>query len=221
MTAPAFLYQDGMRETATASLAFTGFQCQASRLPQHRLAAYARQASISLRSCRPEHTMTDQAQQTAKDLVQLIPPSVAPDFLEEYGLTLTTQQAQAITKELLALTLYWMTCAVRVSIPEPVCSQMHQAIHEHVREKWGSRFGLVHVPIEQFYAVMERKHRTWEDLAQQGGEPIAILSDAAQGLEGDNVIASRDRQKILAVLLDLVPFDEMGELIAELEETLR
>ena len=170
---------------------------------------------------RPEHAMTEQAQQTAKDLVQLIPPSVAPDFLEEYGLALTAQQAQAITKELLALTLYWMTCAVRVSIPEPVCSQMHQAIHEHVREKWGSRFGLVHVPIEQFYAVMERKHRTWEDLAQQGGEPIAILSDAAQGLEGDNVIASRDRQKILAVLLDLVPFDEMGELIAELEETLR
>ena len=165
--------------------------------------------------------MTEQAQQTAKDLVQLIPPSVAPDFLEEYGLTLTTQQAQAITKELLALTLYWMTCAVRVSIQEPVCSQMHQAIHAHVREKWGSRFGLVHVPIEQFYAVMERKHQTWEHLAQQGGEPIAILSDAAQGLEGDNVIASRDRQKILAVLLDLVPFDEMGELIAELEETLR
>ena len=169
----------------------------------------------------PEHAMTEQAQQTAKDLVQLIPPSVAPDFLEEYGLTLTTQQAQAITKELLALTLYWMTCAVRVSIPEPVCSQMHQAIREHVREKWGSRFGLVHVPIEQFYAVMERKHQTWEHLAQQGGEPIAILSDAAQGLEGDNVIASRDRQKILAVLLDLVPFEEMGGLIAELEETLR
>ena len=77
--------------------------------------------------------MTEQAQQTAKALVQLIPPSVAPDFLEEYGLTLTTQQAQAITKELLALTLYWMTCAVRVSIPEPVCSQMHHgaAIREH------------------------------------------------------------------------------------------
>ena len=221
MTAPAFLYQDGMRETATASLAFTGFQCQARRLPQQRLAAYARQAIIRLRSYQPRARHDRTSPTDGEDLVQLIPPSVAPDFLEEYGLTLTTQQAQAITKELLALTLYWMTCAVRVSIQEPVCSQMHQAIHAHVREKWGSRFGLVHVPIEQFYAVMERKHQTWEHLAQQGGEPIAILSDAAQGLEGDNVIASRDRQKILAVLLDLVPFDEMGELIAELEETLR
>ena len=221
MTAPAFLYQDGMRETATASLAFTRFQCQANRLPQQRPAAYAAKRSSVFILASPKHAMTEQAQQTAKALVQLIPPSVAPDFLEEYGLTLTTQQAQAITKELLALTLYWMTCAVRVSIPEPVCSQMHQAIHEHVREKWGSRFGLVHVPIEQFYAAMERKHQTWEHITQEGGEPIAILSDAAQGLEGDNVIASRDRQKILAVLLDLVPFDEMGELIAELEETLR
>ena len=165
--------------------------------------------------------MTEQAQETAKALVQLIPPSVAPDFLEEYGLTLTTQQAQAVTKELLALSLYWITCAVRVSIPEPVCSRMHQDIHERVREKWGSRFGLVHVPIDQFYAAMERKHRVWEDIAQQGGEPIAVLSDAAEGLEDDHVIASHERQNMLAVLLDLVPIDEIGELVAELEETLR
>lgn len=165
--------------------------------------------------------MTEQAQETAKALVQLIPPSVAPDFLEEYGLTLTPQQAQAITKELLALSLYWITCAVRVSIPEPVCNQMHPAIHEQVREKWDSKFGLVHVPIDQFYAAMERKHRSWESITQQGGEPIAVLSDAAEALEDDGVTAVHDRQNILAVLLDLVPLDEIGELVAELEETLR
>lgn len=168
-----------------------------------------------------ERAMTEEALQTAKALVQLIPPSVAPDFLEEYGLTLTSQQAQAVTKELLALSLYWMTCAVRVSIPEPVCSQLHESIRGQVREKWGSRFGLVHVPIDQFYAEMEHKHRTWEDITQQGGEPIAVLSTAAEGLEDDNVIATHDRQNMLAVLLDLVPIDEIGELVAELEETLR
>ena len=165
--------------------------------------------------------MTEHAQETSKALVQLIPPSVAPDFLEEYGLTLTVQQAQALTKEVLALSLYWITCAVRVSIPEPVCSRMHQVIHEQVREKWGSRFGLVHVPIDEFYAAMEHKHRTWEDITQQGGEPIAVLSAVAEGLEDDHVIASHDRQNMLAVLLDLVPIDEIGELVAELEETLR
>lgn len=169
---------------------------------------------------RSKHAMTEQAQETAKALVQLIPPSIAPDFLEEYGLTLTAQQAQAVTKELLALSLYWITCAVRVSIPEPVCSRMHQAIREQVREKWGSRFGLVHVPIDEFYAAMERKHQTWEDITQQGGEPIAVLSAAAEGLE-DDVITTHDRQNMLAVLLDLVPIDEIGELVAELEETLR
>ncbi|MCY4132553.1 MAG: hypothetical protein OXF39_07925 [Nitrospira sp.] len=165
--------------------------------------------------------MTEHAQQTAKALVQLIPPSVAPDFLEEYGLNVTAEQAQAVTKELLALSLYWMTCAVRVSIPEPVCSQMHEAIHAQVREKWGSRFGLVHVPIDEFYAAMERKHRTWEDITQQGGEPIAVLSAAAEGLVDDDVVPVHGRQSILAVLLDLVPIDEIGELVAELEETLR
>ncbi len=165
--------------------------------------------------------MTEHAQETAKALVQLIPPSVAPDFLEEYGLTLTTQQAQAVTKEVLALSLFWITCAMRVSIPEPVRSRMHPAIHEHVRDKWSNRFGLVHVPIDQFYAAMEHKHRTWEDITQQGGEPIAVLSAAAEALEDDGVIPGHGRQKLLAVLLDLVPIDEIGELVAELEETLR
>ena len=110
---------------------------------------------------------------------------------------------------------------MRVSIPEPVCSRMHPAIHEHVRDKWGSRFGLVNVPIDEFYAAMEHKHRTWEDITQQGGEPIAVLSDAAEALEDDGVIAANDRQNMLAVLLDLVPIDEIGKLVAELEETLR
>ncbi len=165
--------------------------------------------------------MTEHAQQTAKALAQLIPPAVAPDFLEDYGLTLTAPQAQAVTKELLALSLYWMTCAVRVSIPEPVGSWMRQAIDEQVREKWGSRFGLVHVPIEAFYAAMEHKHRMWEDIAQQGGEPIAVLGEAARALEDDTGVSPRDRQNLLAVLLDLVPIDEIGELVAELEQTLR
>ena len=98
---------------------------------------------------------------------------------------------------------------------------MHQIIHEQIREKWGTRFGLVHVSIDEFYAAMEHKHRAWEDLTQQGGEPIAVLSAAAEGLEDDHVIASHDRQNMLAVLLDLVPIDEIGELVAELEETLR
>jgi len=165
--------------------------------------------------------VTDLVQQTVKSLVQLMPPSVAPDFLEEYGLVLTTQQAQAVTKELLALSMYWITCAVRVSIPEPVCGQMHRLIREHVREKWGSKFGLVHVPIDEFFAVMENKHQTWEHVTQQGGEPIAILSQAAKDLEADNIISSQDEQKILAVLLDLVPIEEIGELVAELEQNLR
>lgn len=39
--APSVLYQDDIREIATASVAFTLFQCQARWLPQPRPAAYA------------------------------------------------------------------------------------------------------------------------------------------------------------------------------------
>lgn len=165
--------------------------------------------------------MTDLAHQTANELFRLIPPAVAPDFFEDYGLTLTAHQAQAVTKELLALTTYWITCAIRVSIPEPIGSRMHRAIHEQIRERWASKFGLGHVPIDQFLEGMENKHDTWDRLVQHGGEPIAILSQAARDLEADHVVASHDEQKILAVLLDLVPVEEIGELVAELEQRIR
>ncbi len=165
--------------------------------------------------------MTDHAPQTANALFDLIPPAVTPNFLEDYGLVLAPQQAQAITKILLSLTTYWITCAIRVSIPEPLCDQMHQIIQERIREKWGSRFGLVHVPIEQALPVMEKQHQAWAHLAQQGGEPIAVLHEAAESLAADGMIASSDEQNMLAVLLDLVPIEEIGVLVAELEYNLR
>ena len=168
-----------------------------------------------------EHVMTDHAHQTANALFDLIPPAVAPDFLKDYGLDLTPGQARAMTTMLLSLTLYWINCAIRVSIPEPVCGHMFRVIQERVSEKWGSRFGLVHVPIAQARSVMETQHQTWEHLVRQGGEPVTVLHDAAGRLAADEIPASSDEQKILAVLLDLVPIEEIGAHVAELEQTLR
>ncbi len=165
--------------------------------------------------------MTDHVHQTAHALFDLIPPAVAPDFLKDYGLVLTPRQAQAVTTILLSLTTYWITCAIRASIPEPVCSRMHHVIQERIREKWGGRFGLVHVPIAQALPVMEDQHRAWEHLVRQGMEPVAVLHEAAGSLAADEMIASRDERKILAVLLDLVPIEEIGAHVAELEHTLR
>ncbi len=73
----------------------------------------------------------------------------------------------------------------------------------------------------EFQCQARRLPRTWAHITQQGGEPIAVLSDTTGALEHDNVIAAHDRQNLLAVLLDLVPLDEIGDLVAELEQTLR
>ena len=178
-------------------------------------------APVALTRKRAEHVMTDHAHQTANALFDLIPPAVAPDFLKDYGLDLEPRHAQAITIMLLSLTTYWITSGIRVSIPEPVCGRMLQIIQERIREKWGSRFGLVHVPIEPLRSVMEKQHQAWERLVQHGGEPIAVLHEAAGSLAADGMPASCNEQNILAVLLDLVPLDEIGTHVAELEYSLR
>ena len=170
---------------------------------------------------RAESIMTDHVHQTTNALFDLIPPAVAPDFLKDYGLDLTPSQAQAVTVMLLSLNTYWITGAIRAGIPEPACGRMLRMIQERIREKWGSRFGLVHVPVEPSLSAMEQQHQAWEHLVRHGGEPIAVLHDAAGSLAADGMPASCDTQNILAVLIDLVPLDDIGVQVAELEYQLR
>lgn len=164
--------------------------------------------------------MAQQHQQSAEVLFNLIPPALAPDFLEDYGLTVSREQAQSITWEVVLLSTYWIKCATQVGIPDEAGKEIWELVQTQVKQRWESRFGFVHVPIEQFFSEMGPKFSTWDSIAEQGGEPIAILTEAAADMESEGTIPRGEEQKLLVVLLDLVPIDEIGQTATEIEQGL-
>ena len=156
--------------------------------------------------------------QAAETLFNVIPPAIAPDFLEDYGLTVSQEQAQSITWEIVLLSTYWIKRAIQVGIPEQAGTEIFEHVQTQVRERWESRFGFVHRPIEQFFSDIETKHRVWDHMADQGGKPIAILTQVADTLESEGTIPRGEDHKLLVLLLDLVPMEEIGQAAAEIEE---
>jgi len=156
--------------------------------------------------------------QAAETLFNVIPPAIAPDFLEDYGLTVSQEQAQSITWEIVLLSTYWIKRAMQVGIPEQAGTEIWEHVQTQVRERWESRFGFVHQPIEQFFSDIETKRRAWDYIADQGGQPIAILTQVASTLESEGTIPPGEEHKLLILLLDLVPMEEIKQAAAEIEE---
>ena len=164
--------------------------------------------------------MATHYEHAAETLFNLIPPALAPDFLQDYHLEVSRDQAQSITWEILLLSTYWIKCATQVGIPEEAGKEIWKLVLEHVRHRWESRFGFAHRPIDQWFSDGNTKYSTWDSIAEQGGEPIAILTEAASTMESEGTIPRGEEQKLLVLLLDLVPIDEIGHAAAEIEQGL-
>lgn len=70
-------------------------------------------------------------------------------------------------------------------------------------------------------ALEEAQNRRagYDRIVQEGGSPIAVFGESAGALEFSGVIEAGERQKLLALFLDLIPVDAFGDLIASLELT--
>lgn len=161
--------------------------------------------------------MASEIQQAAAQLFDLIPPGLPPSTLEGYGLDVSREQAQAITREVLGLCLYWIGCGVRVSVTEAIRSQIMDELLKGIRDNWEPAFQLKGQDVEDFFQEQKIKESVYKEIVQQGGEPIAVLSQSVADLEAQGIIESQEQQKLLALLVDFIPVEEIGEVSAEIE----
>ncbi len=98
-------------------------------------------------------------EQAAETLFNVIPSAIAQDFFEDYGLTVSQEQAQSITLEIVLLSTYWIKHAIQVGLHEQIGTEIWEHVQTQIRERWESRFGFVHRPIEQFFSDIETKYR--------------------------------------------------------------
>src|SRR5437016_14633133 len=76
--------------------------------------------------------------QAAVALVAAMPTGLSVEQLEEYGIEATTEQAQAITQEVLSLNLFWIFAAIEALIPQKYQSALSELILESMEVGWGT-----------------------------------------------------------------------------------
>ena len=159
------------------------------------------------------------AAQAAEAFYTLMPHGVSRATLQEYGIDASPEQAQQITRELLSVSLYWISCALKARLPDKDCQRVLGELRQRLAGAWESELGLAGHDADDYFVEVEKRCATYDKITQEGGPPVVVLSETAAILESAFAGASADRQKLLALLFDLVPVDEYGGVLEDIELT--
>ena len=153
-------------------------------------------------------------------IFQVIPTSLSQSTLEEYGVSVSDEQTEHIAREILTLSLFWIGCALRVSLKEAQHQEIFDDLCECIREQWEETFALPESGVDDFFDSLPQARATYLQMTRGGAEPVEVLQHATDLLEARGMIRAEERQNALALLIDFVPVDEVGEVIGEIEEEL-
>ncbi len=161
----------------------------------------------------PHLSPTDAAQ----NLYQIISRSLSGAALEDYGLSVSREQGDQILRELLSLCLFWAWAALDANLSDKVRDRVSEALTERVQDAWASDLGLPSDDLAGYPTELARRRRLYENLAREGADPASVAAEAANLVETESIIEPEDRLKLLALMIDLVPVDELGEAVKGLE----
>lgn len=143
-----------------------------------------------------------------------LPPSLAQ--LEEYGLTASTSTAQAISREILSLNLYWIIAAIDAHIPMKYRDTIRETLLESIKTTWWAT-GLLGPDTWDSYQTEsdDRRARYSRLVDQEGLSHMAVSAEAASQIEHQGIIPFEDRDKLLVLMIDYAPASEYGKLLED------
>ena len=153
----------------------------------------------------------------AQSLYRIISRALSGAALEDYGLSLSREQGDQVLRELLSLCLFGAWAALDAGLSDKARDRVWEALAQCVREAWAAELGLAPQDLDGYGAELAARRRLYEGLAREGGDPTMVAAEAAGFLEQESVIEAEDRLKLLALLVDLVPADELGQAVEGLE----
>ena len=160
--------------------------------------------------------MAHTPREAAESLYKAMPHAISLDLLSDYGLDVSPDQARHITLETLSLSLYWIHTAIRSTLRAGEAKRVVTELAQRIRLGW-SDFDIQER--DHAAALDEAKHRHvgYARIVQEGGSPIAVFGESAGALEFSGTIEAGDRQKLLALFIDMIPVDTFGEVVAGFE----
>jgi hypothetical protein len=153
--------------------------------------------------------------QAAVALVAAMPIGVTVQQLEEYGIDATIEQAQAITKEVLSLNLFWIFAAIEAHIPQKYQSALSELIMDTIEAGWGTTVPVGSAAWVLYLDEWQERRRRYHGLVEEGASPLAVNADAAELMEENHVVTETERRNLLTLLIDFVPVDTYGRLLED------
>lgn len=153
--------------------------------------------------------------EVADALYKLIPRRMTVEALSEYGIEGTEEQEEAMTREILSFTLYWVHAAINAHIPRKYREVLFQRVLELIHADWATSFQLASVKWEDYLVEMEERRARYAPVGDYEGGAIAASEEISDLLESEGLVQPEDRPKLLVLLPDLVPLDKYQELLSQ------
>jgi len=153
--------------------------------------------------------------QAAAALVAAMPIGVSVQQLEEYGIEATTEQARAITQEVLSLNLFWIFAAIEAHITQKYQSALSALILDAMEKGWGTTVPVGSAAWAAFLNELQERRRRYSRLVEEGVSPLAVSAEAATLMEENRLVKEEERRNLLTLLIDFVPVDTYGQLLQD------
>jgi hypothetical protein len=151
--------------------------------------------------------------QAAVALVAAMPTGVSVQQLEEYGIEATTEQAQAITQEV--LNLFWIFAAIEAHIPQKYQSALSELILDAMEAGWGTTVPVGSAAWTTYLNEWQERRHRYNRLVEEGVSPLAVSAEAAALMEENRLVKEAERHNLLTLLIDFVPVDTYGRLLED------
>lgn len=160
--------------------------------------------------------MTQTPQDAAEALFAAIPHVVARDVLEEYGIEAETVQMQQLTQELLSLSLFRIHWALRAAMAPKPRELVLEALRRRIRDGWSTDLALDGADPDEYFVTVDERRQTYEQAMQHGAGPADMANEVAALLVSNSAVQPDDRSKVLGLIIDLVPDEELVDLAEEM-----
>lgn len=154
--------------------------------------------------------------QAAVALMAAMPVGVSVQQLEEYGVEATTEQAYAITQEVLSLNLFWIFAAIEAHIPQKYQSALSEFFLDTLEAGWGTTIPVGSASWTTYLNEWQERRRRYSRLVEEGMSPLAVSAEAAALIEENRWVQEAERRNLLTLLIDFVPVDTYGQLLEDI-----
>lgn len=153
--------------------------------------------------------------EAADALYKLMPRRITVEMLSDYGIQGEDAHEDAMTRELLSFTLYWVLAAINAHIPRKYRDLVFHRVMDLIRADWETEYKLGALKWEEYLDEVEARRARYAPVGDYEGGAIAASEEISDLLETEGLIQPEDRPKLLVLLPDLVPLDKYQELLSQ------